>query len=82
MRVRAKFDARQRGDDRVSSVQYLKLDTGGRVPVVAGVDLPALQARTMLTDQQREALQSDLFAWRTPFILRFRVRRPGFPVAD
>lgn len=59
-RVPATFDERQRGDDRVSSVQYLKFDTGGRVPVAAGVDLPELTAETRLTDEQREALRSDL----------------------
>jgi hypothetical protein len=59
-RVRASFDERQRGDDRVSSVQYLKFDTGGRVPVAAGVDLPALQAETSLTTEQRQALREDL----------------------
>jgi hypothetical protein len=59
-RVRASFDERQRGEDRVSSVQYLKFNTGGRVPIAAGVDLPELQAETKLTEEQREALQEDL----------------------
>jgi uncharacterized protein DUF3501 len=59
-KVRAQFDERQRGDDRVSSVQYLKFDTGGRVPVAAGVDLPEMQAETKLTDEQREALREDI----------------------
>lgn len=59
-RVSATFDQRQRGDDRVSSVQYLKFDTGGRVPVAAGVDLPGLQAETKLSDEQRQALSEDL----------------------
>lgn len=59
-RVSATFDERQRGDDRVSSVQYLKFDTGGRVPVAAGVDLPGLQAETKLSDEQRQALSEDL----------------------
>jgi hypothetical protein len=59
-RVWATFDERQRGDDRVSSVQYLKFNTGGRVPVAAGVDLPELQAETRLTQEQREALCEDL----------------------
>lgn len=60
MRDLASFDERQRGDDRVSSVQYLKFDTGGRVPVAAGVDLPELQAEARLTEQQREALREDI----------------------
>ena len=61
-RVWAKFDERQRGDDRVSSVQYMKFNTGGRVPVAAGVDLAELQAETALNDEQREALREDLSA--------------------
>ena len=58
-RVWATFDERQRGDDRVSSVQYMKFNTGGRVPVAAGVDLPGLQAEAMLTEEQRRALLAD-----------------------
>ena len=59
-RIRATFDERQRGDDQVSSVQYMKFDTGGRVPVAVGVDLPTLQAEAVLTTDQRTALESDL----------------------
>jgi hypothetical protein len=59
-RIWATFDERQRGADRVSSVQYLKFDTKQRVPVAVGVDLPELQAETMLTEEQREALREDL----------------------
>jgi len=59
-RVWATFDERQRGDDRVSSVQYMKFDTGGRVPVAVGVDLPEFQAETSLTAEQRQALREDL----------------------
>jgi len=59
-RVSATFDERQRGDDRVSSVQYMKFNTGGRVPVAVGVDLPGLQTETRLTDEPREALRKDL----------------------
>ena len=59
-RVWATFDERQRGDDRVSSVQYMKFNTGGRVPFAAGVDLPTLKAETSLTAEQREALREDL----------------------
>lgn len=59
-RISATFDERQRGDDRVSSVQYMKFNTGGRVPVAAGVDLLGLQAETKLTDAQRAALEQDL----------------------
>jgi hypothetical protein len=59
-RVRARFDQRQVGDDRLSSVQYLKFDVGGRVPVAVGADLPALTVEAELTAEQREALGKDL----------------------
>jgi len=59
-RVSATFDERQRGDDRVSSVQYMKFNTGGRVPVAVGVDLPTLKAETSLNVEQRQALGGDL----------------------
>lgn len=59
-RVSATFDERQRGDNRVSSVQYMKFNTGGRVPVAAVVDLSDLQAETELSYEQNEALREDL----------------------
>jgi uncharacterized protein DUF3501 len=59
-RVFATFDEAQRGEDRVSSVQYLKLAVGGQAPVAVGVDLPSLQAETVLTSEQRAALGEDL----------------------
>jgi len=59
-RVAATFDERQRGDGRLSSVQYLKFNTNGLVPVAAGVDLPDLTAEARLTKEQREALRADL----------------------
>lgn len=59
-RISATFDERQRGDDRVSSVQYMKFNTAGRVPLAAGVDLPGLQAETKLTSEQSDALEQDL----------------------
>ncbi len=58
--IRASFDERQRGDDRLSSVQYLKFNTGAMVPVAVGIELPDLQARTVLSEAQRRALQEDL----------------------
>jgi hypothetical protein len=61
-RVWATFDERQRGNDRVSSVQYMKFNTGGRVPIAAGVDLPGFQAETSLTADRREALHEDLLS--------------------
>jgi hypothetical protein len=59
-RIRATFDERQRGDHQVSSVQYMKFNTGSRVPIAAGVDLPMLRAETELTSEQRSALKQDL----------------------
>jgi hypothetical protein len=59
-RIRPSFDERQRGQTRVSSVQYLKFDTKGRVPVAAGVDLDDLRAEAALTADQKEALRADL----------------------
>jgi hypothetical protein len=59
-KVRATFDPRQMGTDRLSSVQYLKFDVRGRVPVAVGSDLPQLEGRTPLAPEQRAALGADL----------------------
>lgn len=59
-RVRPTYDERQVGDDRVSSVQYLKFDVGGQVPVALGSDLPELRLRQELTAVQWDALAADL----------------------
>lgn len=59
-RVPASYDARQIGDDRLSSVQYMKFDVGGRVPVALGSTLPGLQVREELTEVQSVALAQDL----------------------
>jgi hypothetical protein len=59
-RVYASFDERQRGDSRLSSVQYLTFNTVGAAPLAAGVDLPDLQLETHLTRDQHKALFEDL----------------------
>lgn len=59
-KVFATFDPRQKGDDRVSAVQFLKFRTGGRVPVAVGVDLTSFQVRALLTGEQQTALGEDL----------------------
>jgi hypothetical protein len=59
-RVPATFDERQRGSSRLSSVQYLRFDTKGAVPIAAGVDLPDLKTEIRLTDDQKQALRADL----------------------
>lgn len=59
-KVRARFDPRQVGEDRLSSVQYLKFDVKGAAPVAVGSDLPELTVETILSPEQREALARDL----------------------
>jgi len=59
-KVKATFDARQIGEDRLSSVQYLKFDVGGEVPVAIGADHPGLAAEVALTPAQQAALTADL----------------------
>jgi hypothetical protein len=60
VQVYASFDERQRGDGRLSSVQYLKFNTGGAAPISVGAQLPDLQLETPLTREQRKALFEDL----------------------
>jgi hypothetical protein len=61
-RVPARFDPRQMGDTRLSSVQYLKFATGGRVPAAVGCDHPdpELRHETPLLPEQRAAFARDL----------------------
>jgi hypothetical protein len=59
-RVGATFDPRQVGEDRLSSVQYLKFDTRGEVPVAVGADHPALTLEAPLGPAQQAALRTDL----------------------
>jgi hypothetical protein len=59
-KVRATFDAEQRGRGRLSSVQYVKFAVGERAPVAIGTDLPALDVEIALTPEQRAALAADL----------------------
>jgi hypothetical protein len=59
-RVYARFDPKQVGTDRVSSVQYLKFDVKGRVPIALGSDFGPLTAEQTLTEEQRAALADDL----------------------
>ena len=61
-RVMATFDPRQVGSDRVSSVQFLKFDLGGRAPVAFGIDHPKYQVKQALADAQRSALAHDVRA--------------------
>jgi len=59
-RIRASFDERQIGDSRLSSVQYIKFNTGGKAPVAIGSDFPLFNAETVLTADQKKALSEDL----------------------
>ena len=59
-KVYPRFDPRQVGENRLSSVQYLKFDTEGEVPVAVGSDLRELQGETPLDAAQRQALAEDL----------------------
>ncbi len=59
-RVRARFDDRQVGDDRLSSVQYLRFPVGAEAPIALGCDLPELTLESPLEPEQRAALAADL----------------------
>ena len=61
-RVRPTYDERQVGEERVSSVQYLKFAVGECAPVALGCDHPDpdVMSEAELTDPQRAALQKDL----------------------
>ena len=58
--VRAAYDPRQVGDDRLSSVQYLKFAVGDGEPAALGCDLVGLEVEAELTGPQRRALTRDL----------------------
>jgi chromosome condensin MukBEF ATPase and DNA-binding subunit MukB len=61
-KARPTYDMRQVGDQRLSSVQYLKFPVGGRAPVAIGCDHadPSARGETELSAEQREALRQDL----------------------
>jgi hypothetical protein len=59
-RVRPKWDERQIGRDRLSSVQFLKFDVKGKVPRAAGSDFPGLSDHVKLLPHTRTALARDL----------------------
>ena len=59
-RIMASFDEKQIGDTRLSSVQYIKFNTGGKTPIAIGSDLPLLKAETTFTNDQKKALSEDL----------------------
>jgi len=59
---RPTWDARQVGDDRLSSVQYLSFGIGEEAPSAIGIGMPGIEAETELSGPQREALREDLNA--------------------
>ena len=59
-KVRATHDAAQIGEDRLSSVQYLKFKLPEGEPIAIGADHPTLNVETRLSDEQRAALTLDL----------------------
>ena len=61
-RVPCTFDPRQVGEDRLSSVQYLRFDVGGVAPASIGCDHPDIAAETVIDPTQRAALAEDLAA--------------------
>ncbi|MEM7243770.1 MAG: DUF3501 family protein [Acidobacteriota bacterium] len=59
-RMPAIYDERQVGDDRLSSVQYLKFDCDGGRPTALGSTLMAHTVRKELSEDQAAALCEDL----------------------
>ncbi len=59
-KVSPRYDERQVGETRVSSVQYLMFDCQGSPPVKLGCDHPDYTHEVELTDSQTEALKQDL----------------------
>ncbi|MBM3990525.1 MAG: DUF3501 family protein [Planctomycetes bacterium] len=59
-KVYACFDERQVGDERLSSVHYIKFPVAGRVPLAIGADHPTLTVEARLEPSQRAALAADL----------------------
>jgi len=59
-RIPALFDARQVGDTRVSSVQYLKFRVGDGVPAKIVCDHPDLKLEKILSAPQSAVLSRDL----------------------
>lgn len=59
-RVKPSWDPRQVGDDRLSSVQYLKFELGEEPPVLLGIDMPGIELEAELSQSQRAALRADL----------------------
>ena len=59
-RIPAQFDARQVGENRISSVHYLKFRLGDQVPAKVGSSHPEIVSETALSAEQVAALCQDL----------------------
>lgn len=59
-RLPARWDAAQVGEDRLSSVQYLRFQVGDAVPVAIACDHPELSLEVALDEAQRATLLADL----------------------
>jgi len=59
-RAAARFDQAQMSDEKLSSVQFLKFEVGGRAPAGLACDLPGLEGAVRLEEATRHALLSDL----------------------
>ena len=56
----ALFDPKQMGEDRLSSVQYLRFKVDGQKPVAIGVEHEKLTLELKLSTRQQEALAKEL----------------------
>jgi len=56
----AQFDERQRDEEKLSSVQFLKFDCEGKTPVAIGSEHEELKIEAKLGDLQLKALEADL----------------------
>ena len=61
-KIYAEYDSSQVGEERLSSVQYLKFHVGSQVPVFVGTDHPDYLYEVKLNDSQRKALSEDLIS--------------------
>lgn len=56
----AQVDERQNEDEKISSVQFLKFNCKGKMPIAIGCEHEAYQVEINLTETQKESLTSDL----------------------
>lgn len=61
-KVRPQFDARQVGEQRISSVHYMRFRLGDQIPVGVGCDMPELNLESALSPQQTAAFCQDILA--------------------